>query len=318
MSPRITLAVAGRVLTQIRRDHRTAAMLLVLPCLLISLLWWMFKDSFGDPFDRFGPALLAMFPFIVMFLVTSVTTLRERSSGTLERLLAMPMGKLDFLLGYALAFGLVAAVQAVLAVTVSVGLLGLDIQGPVWLLGLVAVADAVLGSALGLFVSAFAQTEFQAVQFLPLIVFPQILLCGLFVPREALPPVLEAVSNVLPLSYAVDAMTHLTRGTSTAEVWMDLLVVAAFAVGALGLGRGDPASAYALSAPGDVACRHGVVGPTAAHVEPQRDGEEAGQHDAGLGGDRAQLCPGGDDRVGGRGVGAGGRRGDPGDPRLPR
>ena len=236
MSLRITLAVAGRVLTQIRRDRRTAAMLLVLPCLLISLLWWMFKDSFGDPFDKFGPALLAMFPFIVMFLVTSVTTLRERSSGTLERLLAMPMGKLDFLLGYALAFGLVAALQAVLAVTVSVGLLGLDIQGPVWLLGLVAVADAVLGSALGLFVSAFAQTEFQAVQFLPLIVVPQILLCGLFVPREALPPFLEAVSDVLPLSYAVDAMTNLTRGTSTADVWMDLLVVAAFAVGALGLG----------------------------------------------------------------------------------
>jgi ABC-2 type transport system permease protein len=233
---RITLAVAGRVLTQIRRDHRTAAMLLVLPCLLISLLWWMFKDSFGDPFDKFGPALLAMFPFIVMFLVTSVTTLRERSSGTLERLLAMPMGKLDFLLGYAFAFGVVAAVQALLAVTVSVGLLGLDIQGSVWLLGLVAVADAVLGSALGLFVSAFAQTEFQAVQFLPLIVFPQILLCGLFVARETLPPFLEAVSNVLPLSYAVDAMTHLTRGTSTAEVWVDLLVVAAFAVGALGLG----------------------------------------------------------------------------------
>jgi ABC-2 type transport system permease protein len=236
MSPRITLAVAGRVLTQIRRDHRTAAMLLVLPCLLISLLWWMFKDSFGDPFDRFGPALLAMFPFIVMFLVTSVTTLRERSSGTLERLLAMPMGKLDFLLGYAVAFGVVAAVQALLAVTVSVGLLGLDVAGPVWLLGLVAVADAVLGSALGLFVSAFAQTEFQAVQFLPLIVFPQILLCGLFVPREALPPVLEAVSNVLPLSYAVDAMTHLTRGTDTSAVWTDVLVVAAFALGALGLG----------------------------------------------------------------------------------
>jgi len=236
MTPRITLAVSGRVLTQIHRDHRTAAMLLVLPCLLITLMWWMFKDSFGDPFNKFGPALLAMFPFIVMFLVTSVTTLRERSSGTLERLLAMPMGKLDFLLGYAVAFGVVAAVQALLAVTVSVGLLGLDIQGSVWLLGLVAVADAVLGSALGLFVSAFAQTEFQAVQFLPLIVFPQILLCGLFVARDTLPPVLEAVSNVLPLSYAVDAMTHLTRGTSTAEVWVDLLVVAAFAVGALGLG----------------------------------------------------------------------------------
>ena len=236
MTLRITLAVAGRVLTQVRRDHRTAAMLLVLPCLLITLMWWMFLDSFGDPFNRFGPALLAMFPFIVMFLVTSVTTLRERSSGTLERLLAMPMGKLDFLLGYAVAFGLVAALQALLAVGVSVGLLGLDIRGSVWLLGLVAVADAVLGSALGLFVSAFAQTEFQAVQFLPLIVFPQILLCGLFVPRDSLPPVLSAVSDVLPLSYAVDAMTHLTQSTSTTEVAQDLLVITAFAVAALGLG----------------------------------------------------------------------------------
>lgn len=236
MSPRITLAVAGRVLTQLRRDRRTAAMLLVLPCLLIALMWWMFEASFGDPFDRFGPALLAMFPFIVMFLVTSVTTLRERSSGTLERLLAMPMGKLDFLLGYAVAFGVVAALQAGLAVGVSVGLLGLEIAGPVWLLGLVAVADAVLGSALGLFVSAFARTEFQAVQFLPAIVFPQILLCGLFVPRASLPGALEATSDALPLSYAVDAMTHLTRSTSTADVWLDLLVVAAFAVAALGLG----------------------------------------------------------------------------------
>ena len=236
ITPRVTGAVAVRVLTQVRRDRRTAAMLLVLPCLLITLMWWMFLDSFGDPFNRFGPALLAMFPFIVMFLVTSVTTLRERSSGTLERLLAMPMGKLDFLLGYAVAFGIVAAVQATLAVTVSVGLLGLDIQGSVLLLGVVAVADAVLGSALGLFVSAFAQTEFQAVQFLPLIVFPQILLCGLFVPRDTLPGVLRAASDVLPLSYAVDAMQHVASSADTGDAWLDVLVVVAYAVAGLALG----------------------------------------------------------------------------------
>jgi ABC-2 type transport system permease protein len=234
ITPRITLAVASRVLTQLRRDHRTLAMLLVLPCLLISLLWWMFEGT--SVFDLVGPALLAMFPFIVMFLVTSVTTLRERSSGTLERLLSMPMGKLDFLLGYALAFGLVAAVQSALAVGISVGLLGLDVVGPVWLLTLVAVADAVLGTALGLLVSAFAQTEFQAVQFMPLLVIPQILLCGLFIPREQLPAALEAVSNVLPLSYAVDAMQQLTRTAETGEVWQDLAVVAGFALAGLALG----------------------------------------------------------------------------------
>ena len=236
MTPRITLAVAARVLTQIRRDRRTAAMLLVLPCLLITLLWWMFQDSPVPFFDRLGPGLLAMFPFIIMFLVTSVTTLRERSSGTLERLLAMPMGKLDFLLGYAIAFGVVAAVQSALAVALSVGLLDLDVQGPVWLLTVVAIADAVLGSALGLFVSAFATTEFQAVQFMPAFVVPQILLCGLFVPRDQLPPVLEAISNALPLSYAIDAMQSLVLTSDTAEVWRNVGVVAAFALGALGLG----------------------------------------------------------------------------------
>jgi ABC-2 type transport system permease protein len=236
MSARILLAVTTRVLTQLRRDRRTAAMLLVLPCVLMTLLWWMFQDLPGDLFGRFGPALLAMFPFIVMFLVTSVTTLRERSSGTLERLLAMPMGRLDFLGGYAVAFGVVAAVQAALAVTLSVGVLGLEVSGPVWLLGLVAVADAVLGTALGLLVSAFARTEFQAVQFMPLFVIPQILLCGLFVPRAEMPDVLHAVSSVLPLSYATDAMQTLVSSTSTADVWRDLAVVAAFTVAALGLG----------------------------------------------------------------------------------
>jgi ABC-2 type transport system permease protein len=236
MNPRILFAVAARVLTQIRRDHRTLVMLLVLPCLLISLLWWMFHELSEVTFDRLGPGLLALFPFIVMFLVTSVTTLRERSSGTLERLLAMPMGKLDFLGGYALAFGLMAAAQSALAVGISVELLDLEVAGPVWLLTLVAVVDAVLGTALGLFVSAFAQTEFQAVQFMPAIVIPQILLCGLFLPREQLPDVLETISDVLPLSYAVDAMETLTRTTETAEVWPDLGIVAAFVVGGLALG----------------------------------------------------------------------------------
>jgi ABC-2 type transport system permease protein len=148
----------------------------------------------------------------------------------------MPMGKLDFLVGYALAFGLVAAVQSALAVALSVTLLGLDVEGPLWLLTIVAVADAVLGSALGLLVSAFARTEFQAVQFMPAVVIPQILLCGLFVPRSSLPDVLEAISDVLPLSYAVDAMQALTTTAQTGEVWGDVGVVAAIAAAGLALG----------------------------------------------------------------------------------
>jgi ABC-2 type transport system permease protein len=220
-----TAATTRRVLWQLRRDPRTVAMLLVVPMALLGLLELVFE---GRPavFDRIGPALLALFPFVVMFLVTSVTTLRERTSGTLERLLSMPLAKLDLLLGYLLAFGLVAVVQAALASGLMLGPLGLDLAGPAWLLVLVAVVDAVLGCALGLFVSAFARTEFQAVQFMPAIVLPQFLLCGLLVPREEMGAVLEAISWALPLSYAVDAMERITveTGVSTRAL-VDLAVV---------------------------------------------------------------------------------------------
>jgi ABC-2 type transport system permease protein len=224
------------VLAQLRRDPRTVALLLLVPMLLLWLLELVF-DAQPGTFDRIGPALLALFPFVVMFLVTSVTTLRERTSGTLERLLSMPLGRLDLLLGYALAFGLVAVVQAVLASVLMLGPLGLDVAGPAWLLVVVAVVDAVLGCALGLFVSAFARTEFQAVQFMPAVVLPQFLLCGLLVPREEMGAVLEAISAVLPLSYAVDAMQRLTvePGVS-ARVLADLVVVAAAIVLSLALG----------------------------------------------------------------------------------
>ena len=239
MTPRITAAVAVRVLTQLRRDHRTLALLLVMPCLILTLLWWMFGSGGvrSAGFDALGPPLLALIPFTVMFLVTSVTTLRERSSGTLERLLAMPTGKLDFLLGYAVAFGLVAAAQSVLAVLLCVWALDLDVAGPVWLLVVVAVTNAVLGTALGLFVSAFARTEFQAVQFMPALVIPQVLLCGLFIAREAMPRTLEVISDVLPLSYAVDAMSYVAGRTDIGtELWRDLGIVLGFTVALLALG----------------------------------------------------------------------------------
>ena len=236
LTPRITLAVAARVLAQLRRDRRTMGLLLVVPCVLMALLAWVFSDQPGAAFDRIAPGLLALFPFTVMFLVTSVTTLRERTSGTLERLLTMPLRRLDLIAGYALAFGVVALAQSVLATALSVWGLGLDVAGSVWLLGVVAVVDAVLGTVLGLFVSAFARSEFQAVQFMPAVVIPQMLLCGLIVARGQLPRALELVSNCLPLSYAVDAMTGIAQGDPSGDVWGSLGVVAGFAVVFLGLG----------------------------------------------------------------------------------
>src|SRR5699024_6018984 len=149
---------------------------------LMGLLAWIYVD--GDLFDRIGPVLVAIFPFVIMFVVTSVATLRERTSGTLERLLTTPLGKGDLVVGYALAFGLLAVVQGAVVTAVTVWLFGLDVAGDLTWLVLVVVGSGVLGTVLGLFASAFASTEFQAVQLMPATVLPQFLLCGLLVPRE--------------------------------------------------------------------------------------------------------------------------------------
>lgn len=231
-----TLATALRVLRQLRHDPRTIALLLLVPVLLLVLLFYVF-DADRRSFDAIGASLLGIFPLVTMFLVTSIATLRERTSGTLERLLAMPLGKGDLILGYALAFGVLAVVQASVATGVAVWLLDLSIAGSPWLLLLIALLDALLGTALGLFVSAFAASEFQVVQFMPAIIFPQILLCGLFAPRDSMQPVLEAVSDVLPMSYAVDGMTEVLRHPDpTGAFAVDAVVVAGSAFLVLALG----------------------------------------------------------------------------------
>ncbi len=236
MTARVTLATGGRVLRQLRADHRTVGLLLVVPTALMVLLRYVFDGS-PAAFDRIGPPLLGIFPFTTMFLVTSVAMLRERTSGTLERLLTTPMGKLDLLLGYALAFAVTALAQVAIATTVAVTWLGLKTPGGVAPLMVLAVANALLGMALGLLVSAFAATEFQAVQFLPATVLPQLLLCGLLTPRDGMLTVLRWVSNALPLSYAVDGMSRLaTDGGLSGRVGVDLAVVAGCALVALALG----------------------------------------------------------------------------------
>lgn len=235
VSGRFALATAKRILTQLRHDRRTVALMILLPSLLLILLRYVFNSE--QAFSAAAPALLAVFPFAIMFIVTSITTLRERTTATLERLMTMPIGKFDLLLGYAIAFGLVAVVQVLVAATVSLTWLGLEITGSVWLLLVIAVLDALLGTALGLLASAFARTEFQAVQFMPAIVMPQVLLCGLFAPRDSMTPVLEWLSNLMPLSYAVDALDAVTRSTEIdATLVRNLLVVAGCVVLALILG----------------------------------------------------------------------------------
>ena len=210
MSLRATGATAARVLAQLRHDPRTVALLLFVPALLLTLLKGIFSGQ-PETFDRVGAPLLGLFPFISMFVVTAIAMVRERLSGTLERLLTMPLAKADLLFGYGAAFALMALVQVGIVSAIAFGLLGLDVAHSAWLVAVLAVGNALLGMALGLFVSAFAATEFQAVQFVPAFITPQLLLSGLFVPRERMNDVLEGVSYALPLTYAYDALARVAR-----------------------------------------------------------------------------------------------------------
>jgi ABC-2 type transport system permease protein len=213
MTPRITLATAERVLLQLRHDPRTLAMVVVIPCLLLVLIKYAFTGQAGT-FDRIGGPLVGIFPLILMFLISSITMLRERTTGTLERLMTTPLAKLDLLLGYGLAFAVVAAVQAAVVGVFAYLVLGLDTAGSPVLVIMLGIANALLGMSLGLFTSAFARTEFQAVQFLPAFVFPQVLLCGLFIPRDQMAAALEVAADVLPLTYAYDALDRVTTAGS--------------------------------------------------------------------------------------------------------
>jgi ABC-2 type transport system permease protein len=236
MSPRIAGATAVRVLTQLRRDPRTIALLMLVPPFLLTLLKYALQGN-PETFQHVGGPLVGMFPFITMFVVTSITMLRERTTGTLERLMTMPLAKLDLLVGYALAFAVVATVQALVTSGVAFGLLDLEVAGSTVLVIGLAVGNALLGMSLGLFVSAFARTEFQAVQFMPAFVTPQMILCGLFVSRHDMSQLLYAISYTMPLTYAYEALSRVTvDGSLGARGAIDVAVTAAATLLALGLG----------------------------------------------------------------------------------
>jgi ABC-2 type transport system permease protein len=235
MNARILFATTGRVLNQLRHDKRTIALIILVPALLLTLIYYVF-DGQKLVFNHVGLIMLGIFPFVLMFLITSIAMLRERTSGTLERLLTTPLNKLDLLFGYAIAFGVLAALQGIVLTAVAYWAFDLSIAGNVWLVVLIAVADAVLGMALGLLASAFARTEFQAVQFMPAIVFPQLFLCGLFAARDEMAPVLGGISKVLPMTYAVEALEQIgASSAATAIMWRDLGIVVGAAIIALAL-----------------------------------------------------------------------------------
>jgi ABC-2 type transport system permease protein len=225
-----SLAVVVRLLRQLHRDPRTVMLVLAVPSLLLWLVDAVFTSAPGV-FNRIGPLMLGLFPFTLMFVITSIALVRERTSGTLDRLMASPIGRGDILVGYAVGFTLVALVQSAIALAVALMMLDLPSTGSLWLSGVLVVGQALLGIALGLCLSTLAGNEFQAVQFLPAVVLPQVILSGLLMPVERLPRALEAVARVLPLTYAFEALDRIMRqglGLADARVRLDLAVIFGF------------------------------------------------------------------------------------------
>lgn len=233
MSPRRTLATAARVLRQLSHDHRTIGLILVVPIVLMTLLKYVFGHN-SPLYAGIAPIILGVFPFVIMFLITSISMLRERTTGTLERLMTMPIAKIDLLGGYALAFAVMAILQGIAASLVAANFLDVTVQAGTVILMLVVLMTAVLGTSLGLLSSAFAKTEFQAVQFMPAFVLPQLLVCGLFVPREQMAKLLQWFADIMPLTYAVEAMKQITTHSGwTSDLTKDMLILAGFILGAL-------------------------------------------------------------------------------------
>jgi ABC-2 type transport system permease protein len=228
-----TLATSARVLRQLSHDKRTIALLFIVPPVLLTIMKYVFEGQ-PNTFNNLAPMLLGIFPMTMMFLITSIVTLRERTTGTLDRLMTMPISKNNFVFGYAIAFSFLGFCQAIIATSVLLGLLGVTVAGGVLATLAAAVFAAFLGTSLGLFLSAFATSEFQAIQFMPAFIFPQLLVCGLFVARDQMAQFLQWFANIMPLTYSVDAMKHVTtHATWTSQLTKDLVIVACFGIAAL-------------------------------------------------------------------------------------
>ncbi|MCH8310203.1 MAG: ABC transporter permease [Chloroflexi bacterium] len=233
MSPDRTLAIAERIIRQIVKDRRSIALIIVAPVIVMALVGFSLIDQ-KPVLNRVAPGLLGIFVLFFTFLLTGVAFLRERAQGTLERLMTTTVARADILVGYLLGFLLFATIQAAVILTFTIFALRIQYQGNVFEIVAVLMLVVLVAVNLGIFVSTFARNEFQVVQFIPIVMAPQIFLSGVIVPTDQMPVVMEAISVVLPLTYAVEALRGImVMGQSLSDVWTDLVVLAGFGVGLL-------------------------------------------------------------------------------------
>jgi len=224
-----SLTIAGRVIQQLIRDRRTMVLIVLVPLVVMTLIGLSFPE--GTVLDYIAPALLATLALFFSFLLTGISFLRERSQGTMERLMASPVSRLDIVVGYLFGFFIFALLQTLIIVLFTIYVLGVQYHGDLWqifVFQIVIIAGAV---NLGIFISTFARNEFQMVQFIPLIIFPQIFLCGVIWPVEQMPNYLQWLSKILPLTYGVEGLRNIMlAGQSLLDVGFELAVLVGFAI----------------------------------------------------------------------------------------
>jgi ABC-2 type transport system permease protein len=225
-----TLTIASRVIQQLIRDRRTMVLLVVVPLVIASIVGVSIPSK--QTLDYIAPAVLAVLILFFGFILTGISFLRERSQGTLERLMASPVSKLDVVGGYLLGFLLFAVLQTMILFFYLIYVLNISFHGELWQIIVFEIIIGILAVCLGIFISVFARNEFQMVQFIPLIIMPQIFLCGLLWPVEQMPDYLQWIARFLPLTYGVDGIRALMlQGQNLLNIGKEIGVLAGYAVG---------------------------------------------------------------------------------------
>jgi ABC-2 type transport system permease protein len=223
------LTIARRSMIQLARDRRTIALIIIAPLIIASLIGVSIPDK--KILDSILPAILAMLILFFGFLLSGISFLRERSQGTRERLMAAPVSRLDIVGGYLLGFLVFAMIQTLILFFYTVYVLKVDFNGDLWQIIIFQILIGILAVCLGIFISTFAKNEFQMVQFIPLIIVPQVFVCGLLYPVSQMPEYLQWIAKFLPLTYGVDGIRALMlNGQGLTSIGKEVGVLAAYAV----------------------------------------------------------------------------------------
>jgi ABC-2 type transport system permease protein len=227
-----TLTIANRIINQLIRDRRTIALVIIVPLVIASLVGLAVPDK--SLLDYTAPAIIATLILFFGFILTGISFLRERTQGTLERLMAAPVTRLDIVGGYLLGFLLFALLQTLIIFFYMVYVIDINYRGELWQILIFQVLIGIGAVCLGTFFSVFARNEFQMMQFIPMIIVPQIFLCGLLWDVSQMPDYLQWLARVLPLTYGVDGVRALMlQGQTLLDIGQDIGVLAAYAVGLL-------------------------------------------------------------------------------------